>query len=244
MAPVRSRRFWVITLAVVLASVGAFRLGMWQWGRAEQKLALEESIRTRAAAPALDGRTLAARAGEAELLHRSVSLRGQWLAQHTVYLDNRQMQGRPGFYVLTPLRLSDVPSAVVLVQRGWVPRNFSERERLPEVATPAGDVTVSGRIAPAPSKLYEMGGTGSGPIRQNLDLSAFRQETGLPLIAGSVQQTGPASDGLLRDWPQPATGAGKNFGYAFQWWAIGGLILVLYVWFQFIAPRRRQRPHD
>ena len=32
-------------------------------------------------------------------------LQGRWQAEHTVYLDNRQMQGRPGFYVLTPLLL-------------------------------------------------------------------------------------------------------------------------------------------
>jgi surfeit locus 1 family protein len=237
-------RFWVITLAAVAGVLVAARLGTWQWGRAEEKLALEESIRTRAQAPVVDGGTLVAHAGDAELLHRTVRLRGQWLGEHTVYLDNRQMQGRPGFYVVTPLRLAEQPEAVVLVQRGWVPRNFSERERLPEVPTPSGEVSVAGRIGPAPSKLYEFDGKGGGPIRQNLDLSAFRQETGLPLIEGSVQQTGPAPDGLLRDWPQPASGAGKNFGYAFQWWAIGGLILVLYVWFQFFAPRRRHISHD
>ena len=49
------------------------------------------------------------------------------------------------------------------------------------------------------------------------------------------------SDGLLREWPQPASGAGKNIGYAFQWWAIAAVIAVLYVWFQFIQPRRQAR---
>jgi surfeit locus 1 family protein len=100
-------------------------------------------------------------------------------------------------------------------------------------------VTVSGRIAPAPSKLYAFDGADTGPIRQNLDLLAFRAETGLPLLEGSVQQTGAPSEGLLRDWPVPASSADKNYGYAFQWWALCGVIFLLYVWFQFIAPRRR-----
>ncbi|TFZ01107.1 SURF1 family protein [Ramlibacter rhizophilus] len=215
------------------------RLGLWQWSRAGEKLALQEAIEARASAPAVDARELVG-TGPPALLHRTAVLRGQWLAPHTVYLDNRQMQGRPGFYVVTPLQLADT-DAVVLVQRGWVPRNFAERERLPEVATPAGEVTVRGRIAPPPSKLYDFAGAGQGPIRQNLDLADFRAETRLPLLEGSVQQTGPASEGLLRDWPVPASGAGKNYGYAFQWWALCAVILFMYVWFQFIAPGRAKR---
>ena len=105
---------------------------------------------------------------------------------------------------------------------------------------PAGEVTLTGRIAPPPARLYEFDGAGTGPIRQNLALEAFRRETGLPLVDGSVQQAGNPSEGLLRDWPAPASGAEKNYGYAFQWWALSGLILILYVWFQFIAPRRRR----
>jgi surfeit locus 1 family protein len=153
------------------------------------------------------------------------------------------MQGRVGFYVMTPLRLSPdaagAPDAVVLVQRGWVPRSFTDRQQLPAITTPSGDVTVSGRIAPAPSKLYAFEGADTGSIRQNLDSLAFRAETGLPLLEGSVQQTGAPSEGLLRDWPVPASSADKNYGYAFQWWALCGVIFLLYVWFQFIAPRRR-----
>ncbi|WP_236589830.1 SURF1 family protein [Ramlibacter aurantiacus] len=225
-------------MAAALGIAATLALGQWQWSRAQQKLGLEAAIRARESEPSLDAGQLA-RADPGDLLHRRVQLRGQWVAQHTVFLDNRQMQGRPGFYVVTPLRLSGA-DAVVLVQRGWVPRNFVERERLPPVQTPPGEVTVGGRIAPPPAKLYEFAEAPGGPIRQNLDLPAFRAETGLPLMAVSVQQTGKASEGLLRDWPQPAGTAGKNLGYAFQWWALCALIFILYVWFQFIAPRRRR----
>lgn len=235
-------RWWFIALAALAGVALTFSLGMWQWGRAQQKLALQSAVEARQAAPMLDQAALVEAAGSPDLLYRTVQLRGQWLARHTVFLDNRQMQGRPGFYVVTPLKLSG-SDAVVLVQRGWAPRDFVERERLPPVVTPAGEVTVRGRIAPAPSKLYEFDGAGAGPIRQNLDWAAFRLETGLPLVDGSVQQIGTPSEGLLRDWPVPALGAGKNYGYAFQWWALCGLIFILYVWFQFIAPRRRGREH-
>mgnify|MGYP000894222214 CR=1 FL=1 len=65
--------------------------------------------------------------------------------------------------------------------------------------------------------------------------------TGLALPALAALQTGAASEGLLRDWPQPASGADKNYGYAFQWWALAALIAILYVWFQLIVPHRKAR---
>lgn len=239
----KTYRFWFYAAVAALGIATTLALGAWQWGRAQQRLGLQAAMHERAAQPPLEQGALLTAAGSPDLLHRAVTLRGQWLATHTVYLDNRQMQGRPGFYVVTPLRLSGLPgqqAAVVLVQRGWVPRDFQDRTRLPAVDTPAGEVTLTGRIAPAPARLYEFDGAAPGPIRQNLDLEAFRRETGLALVDGSVQQTGGPSEGLLRDWPAPASGAEKNYGYAFQWWALSGLIFILYVWFQFISPRRRR----
>jgi surfeit locus 1 family protein len=164
------------------------------------------------------------------------------VAERTVFLDNRQMQGGVGFYVVTPLRLAGTDRAV-MVQRGWAPRNFTAREQLPVVQTPTGEVEIEGRIAPPPSRLYQPGPAGTGPIRQNLDLPAFAAETGLALLSLSVQQTGAASQGLRRDWPEVSgRGPETNYGYAFQWWALCGLIAALYVWFQFIQPRRQAHP--
>ena len=239
MPRVTALRFWALTLVALAAGAATFSLGLWQWGRAQEKLALQAAIQARQALPPLAQDALRVAPRSPDLMHRAVALRGHWIARHTVYLDNRQMQGRPGFYVVTPLRLAG-SDAVVLVQRGWAPRHFTDREQLPAIETPAGEVTLVGRIAPAPSKLYEFDGAATGPIRQNLELAAFRAETGLPLVEGSVQQTGAPGEGLLRDWPVPASGADKNYGYAFQWWALCGVIFILYVWFQFIVPRRRK----
>jgi surfeit locus 1 family protein len=148
------------------------------------------------------------------------------------------MRGKPGFYVVTPLRLERAGS-VILVERGWVQRNFVQRDKLPDIITPQGVVELRGRLAPPPAKLYEFAGAERGPIRQNIDLAQFRAETGLALLPLSVQQTGEPSEGLLREWPEPASGVEKHYGYAFQWWALSALIAILYVWFQFIAPRRK-----
>ena len=147
------------------------------------------------------------------------------------------MSGKSGFWVVTPLALEGSPRWL-LVQRGWVPRDFTDRSRLPAVLTPQGLVTVSGRMAPPPSKLYEFDGVQTGRIRQNLDLTAFSAEIGQPLLPASLLQTDAASEGLLRDWAAPNLGVDKHHGYAFQWFGLSALIVSLYVWFQLILPRR------
>lgn len=241
MTPGPPIRFWAITLATALGVCAGLALGAWQLSRAAQKNALHAAISSRKASPALDGRELLALRNEAEVAWRPVRVQGRWVPEHTVFLDNRQMQGKAGFDVLTPLRIEGSDMAVV-VQRGWAPRNFLERERLPAVDTPTGVVEVRGLIAPPPPKLYAFAGPESGAIRQNLDLAEFRARTGLPLATGlSVQQTGTASDGLLREWTEPGSGVEKNYGYAFQWFALSILIAILYVWFQFISPRQKSQ---
>lgn len=250
----KTRSFWLTTVAAVFGVAATLALGVWQLSRAAQKDALQAAIAAQRQAAPLSVAGLVASvplvtagtsvgsadAAKADALHRAVVLRGTWMAERTVFLDNRQMGGKPGFYVLTPLRLQGQDAAVV-VQRGWVQRNFLDRTVLPVVATPVGMVEISGRMAPPPAKLYDFKGQESGPIRQNLGLADFSAETRLPLLGLSVLQTDPSSDGLLRDWPEVASGIGKHYGYAFQWFALSGLMAVLYVWFQFIAPRRRKR---
>jgi surfeit locus 1 family protein len=112
---------------------------------------------------------------------------------------------------------------------------------LPVIETPEGRVEVPGHLAPWPSRLYDFGGDETGPIRQNLDLSAFRQETGLNVLEVTLLQSGTASEGLLREWPVVASGVEKHHGYAFQWFGLSALIALLYVWFQIVQPRRKKR---
>lgn len=228
-----------MTVAALLGVALTLSLGRWQLSRAAQKEALQAAIEEQKARPALDSAALSAAPVPASLVYRPVALQGEWVAEHTVFLDNRQLDGKPGFFVLTPLRLAGAQQ-VILVQRGWVPRNFVDRTALPRVETPQGPVVIVGRIAPPPSKLYAFDGVETGPIRQNLDLAGFAAETRLPVLGVTVLQTG-ASDGLRRDWPEPNFGVAKHYGYAFQWFGLAGLISILYVWFQMVRPQQRRR---
>lgn len=239
-------RWLLITLATVLGVGVTVSLGRWQLDRAAQKEALQASMDGQSSKYLVDTALLLSAPEPDTLVHQHARLRGQWIAEQTVYLDNRQMNAKVGFFVLTPLRLEG-SAQVVLVQRGWVQRNFEERDKVPAIETPGGAVTVEGRMAPPSSKLFELGKPEASAIRQNLDLEQFRAQTRLPLLSVMLMQTGPASEGLLREWPAVNLGVEKHYGYAFQWFGIAAALALLYLWYQILKPLTRppkdSKPH-
>jgi surfeit locus 1 family protein len=241
----RARLGW---LAVAVA--GALltgRLGLWQLDRAHQKERAAALVAERARQPPLPAAALAAdEAAAAAQWQRRIALDGRWIAGRTVFLMNRTMDGRAGFYVMTPLRLPD--GGAVVVQRGWVARDDARTTQPPAVASPAGPVRVQGHVAPWPSHWIELGQPASGPVRQNLARAPFAAETGLALRPVTVveDESPGAADGLRRDWPAPDIGTLTNYGYAAQWFAMAAGCLGLWAWTQLLrrAPSRDRRIED
>jgi surfeit locus 1 family protein len=236
------KRGWVVLVAALALALLTARLGWWQLDRAAQKLAMQATLDQRAALPPLlaadwPGTADAAPAHE----YRRTQTSGVWLNEFSIYLDNRPINGRTGFYLVTPLRLDD--GTALLVQRGWLPRDAAERTHVLAPPAVAGVANVSGRIAPALSRLYEFDGAASGVIRQNLRIEAYALESRLKLKPWVLVQEDSAdrqpNDGLVRQWPAPNNGVHKHYGYAFQWFSLSLLTVGLYVWFQLIQPRRR-----
>ncbi len=229
-------RFGLVTLGAIGMAIVLASLGQWQLNRAAQKEAIQSALDLQGQKSPLDTARIVSSVDKLSLQQQRAVVQGTWLPAHTVFLDNRQMNSRVGFFVVTPLRLQE-SDQILLVQRGWIPRNFEARTVLPQVDTPAGVQTLEGRIAPPPSKLYEPGTPAITPIRQNLDLEQFRSQTGLALLPVMLIQTGHPSEGLLRDWPAISLGIEKHYGYALQWFAMAALVVALYLWFQILKPR-------
>ncbi|MFN7570878.1 MAG: SURF1 family protein [Betaproteobacteria bacterium] len=218
-----------IALVAAVAGIAAtVALGNWQTRRAEQKLALEAQWDAAfAMTPAmLDANSVAQ---IAQRLPVRVRAEGEFVHAKSVWLDNRQLDGRAGLWLATPLRTAD--GAVVLVLRGWAARDPADRARLPAPAQPAGRVAVEGiALAQAP-RLYELGSPQtSGPLPavwQNLDLPAYERASGLTVAPLIVMQTSDLADDLVRRWARPASGVEKHRGYAFQWYALAATLAVL-----------------
>jgi len=219
----RPRR-WT-SVAAVAGILLTLALGQWQVGRAAYKQSLQQRFDTQTSEPALRiGGQPVEREG---ILFRRVEVRGEFVPQHTVFVDNRIYKHQPGLHVATPLRIAGSQSHV-LVNRGWVAGN---RDRsLPQVNTPAGEQLVQG-VAVAYSERYLELSTevAEGRIRQNLVLERYRQETGLELQPFVIQQDNAADDGLLRVWSRPDLGRNTHLAYAFQWYAMSLAIFIYYL---------------
>jgi cytochrome oxidase assembly protein ShyY1 len=231
-------------LALLAAAAGAIALtlslGNWQTRRAAQKLAIEAQwdAAEQAAPRTLSSRELPA----ADALPMRVRLTGRFDHARSVWLDNRQLDARPGFWVITPLMLDG--GAVVLVNRGWIARDPADRARRPPIGEPAGEVTIDGLAVTHAPRLLELGEGGNAgalpAIWQNLDYAQYEAASGLAVARLVVQQTSAIDDGLQRRWVRPASGVDKHRGYAFQWYALAALIAILTLFFGLRAWRARR----
>jgi len=200
-------RWWAAALAAAGCAAG-IALGNWQLDRAAAKRA-----------------TAAAQV--------PLKLRGELLVRHTLYLQNRPHHGKPGYYVVQPLRQADGRS--VLVLRGW-----SAVNALPPA--PRGEVILEGVRREGLPRVYEVGTPDAGAsravgnVRQNMTLDEYAAWSGLTLEPYVIEQRSglvviqpPAPpDSLARDWPRAESGADKNDAYALQWYGLAALSLVLF----------------
>jgi len=211
-------------LAVLVAATVA--LGNWQRQRGAEKEALREQYELTAHQPPLE--LTAASVNVAALRFRPVRASGEFDGLRQVLIDNKVYAGRPGFDVVTPLKLAG-GERYVLVDRGWIAQG-AHRSELPRAPPPAGEIRVEGRINLPPAHYLELKmDAGAGPVRQNLDIDRIAAATGLPLLPFLIEQSGDAGDSLVRDWPPPDFGIDEHRGYMAQWYLLAGLGVVLWV---------------
>ena len=214
------------TLGALAGIAATLALGNWQLGRGQAKTALAQTIAvaSRDAPIELGGGHVSAD----DVVWRRVEARGRFAPQYGVLIDNRIAHGAVGYYVVMPLKLAG-SERYVLVNRGWIAATQA-RATLPEITTPAQEVTISG-MATVPGKRYlELSPQIiEGRVWQNLTLERYRANFPLTLQPVVIQQQSETPDGLVREWSAPDLGVDKHYGYAFQWFAMAAAIFVIYL---------------
>ena len=206
----------IATALVVSATVG---LAMWQFDRAAQKRALESAARSGMSAAAI---TLRAGDGVVPVRFQRVAVSGRFIPEGEVLIDNRVRARRPGYDVVSPLRMDD--GKVVAVNRGWIPARLDRT--IPDIPPPPSErTTVHGVFIPDQSDALELSSwtgwtewmrgndtgsvsetgleVGRGKVRQNLKLRDFARESNLDLRTTLVLalQSNPRRSGV-----EPPTG--------------------------------------
>jgi surfeit locus 1 family protein len=216
-------------IATVLLVALGIALGNWQERRAAEKTALRDRLEQRSAQGVLD--LTGAITALSPIEFRHVRLKGEFVPGWQIWLDNRPYQGRSGFYLLMPFKISGSDTHV-LVARGWLPADRTVHSRLPAVTTPSGTVTIEGTVTGSAGHVMQLGQAAAlspNAIVQNVEPAQFAQASGLKLQPFFVEQTGPAEPGMVRDWPAPSTGIEKHKGYAFQWYALAAMAFLFFV---------------
>jgi surfeit locus 1 family protein len=220
---------WIPFVAALTVAAIGMSLGQWQTRRAAEKETIEAKMFARESAhPARIGPDMQP---ADELEYRRVVIRGEFIQDWTVYLDNRPHQGVAGFYVLTPLKI-DGSDMHVLIARGWVKRDVADRTKLPSIATPDGQVEIEGIVRTRTGVVLQLGAAESlrpGAIVQNVNVAEVAQAAKLRMQPFVVEQLTDMRDALVRDWPRPSTGVEKHRGYAFQWYALAVTVLIFFV---------------
>jgi surfeit locus 1 family protein len=214
---------WPTLGAVLLVALTVY-LGVWQTHRGDEKEERQRLLEARMheTAVVLTG---SVPSGEA-LVYRRVRAVGEYDGAGQIYLDNQVMQGRAGYFVVTPLRLSD--GAIVLVNRGWIARAASYPAP-PPVPVPAGRVEVAGLATVPSSRFIELGPqTVSGSVWQNLTIDRYREATKarvLPVVIISQD----AGDGLVAVRETPDAGVARHREYALTWFSLAATTLALWL---------------
>jgi len=153
---------------LVIVAIACVLLGRWQLHRAAEREALMARIEAgRSATPVV----LSADTPTQTLQPwRKAQATGVWRNDLTVLLDNRNHDGRPGYWVATPLQLTSSETSsnanstapVLLVLRGWVARPIGPNQALPPLDGPQGTQTIVGEIQTHVPRLFDLGAlTGS-----------------------------------------------------------------------------------
>jgi surfeit locus 1 family protein len=222
---------WISLTAVVVATFGM--LGQWQLDRAEEKRAMFTAFHERGAAPRINlNDRLYRDKPVADMAGYAVSVDGQY-ASENVLLDNQVFQGRAGYMVYTPLKVTNSGYSI-LINRGWIAM-AAERSRAPEFAAmDQRAVKISGRASrPSATGLTLSGAEqverlGPRSLRvQRIDLPQLSQQLRAPLAAYTVLLDSDNAGGFARDWRTPGNDDERHLGYAFQWFAMAATVIVL-----------------
>lgn len=158
---------------------------------------------------------------------------GRYDTTHQFLLENIIVNGRYGYYVLTPL-VGDKDEPVLLVNRGWIEKGSDDVD-IGALDVPVTRMTVRGRAGSLPRAGYKMGAAidpGSNWPKRAVYPSTEEVASALdvPVQTFVLLMDHEEEHGFLRHWVPTEFGPGKHFAYAFQWFAMAAVLSGLLAW--------------
>ena len=216
-------RYWGAHLLMVAALAAAIGLGIWQLNAWQAGREADARDVSQAAPLALDEVMTGDDPFPGEYLGQPVTFAGEWLPEGTLYVADRDLNGKRGYWVMTPVLVGDSAMPVV---RGWSAQ--------PEAPRPSGPVDVRGWLQASEGS----GASDDDPeddVIPEMRIASVVEHVDADLFSAYVvaRDAGSATVGLEKITPESVpkvstTSHLRNLLYAFQWWIFGGF--AIYIW--------------
>jgi len=227
---------WKLTLFYLLLFPLLVGLGFWQLYRADYKQGLQDLYDQRAASTPINLSELKA---DQDVAYLPVKLRGRFDNQHHFLLDNRVLNGRPGYEVISALLLEPVVLVAgervekVWVNRGWLPMQ-ADRNILPVIEPVEDTQEVRGQLV-TPTEAFvlaEVPLSGQWPeVIQTVKLTVLDERRGAPQSLPYLLRLAASETGSFQvNWQPINTTPEKSLGYAVQWFLMALVLTGLFIW--------------
>jgi cytochrome oxidase assembly protein ShyY1 len=231
---------WPLHVAGVAAVVVTLLLGMWQYGVWQHHRDLAARDLQNAAAVPLEQLLGGGTQLTTDQVGAPVTVSGTWMTGSAFYVSGRELGGRSGYWLVTPLAWSDRPDHATLVVVGFVTE--------PAAAVPRGATEATGWLQPSESR-SEIDTDPSDDVLPTLSTASAAQRLTVTLSPGYVVMKSAVPEVSSTVVPPEslpklsATTSIRNLFYAFQWWTFGAF--AVFMWWRWsmdavLADRRRR----
>jgi len=228
-------KFSLLALLVYLSlTVLLISLGFWQMGRADEKRIFLQK-QAQSAEQDIVKLELLIELDLEKIRYRKVNVTGHFDQDHQFLIDNQIVNGRAGYFVMTPFKI-DNSNTAVLVNRGWVELN-KDRRILPDLPITNLKTSISARINHFPVVGIRLDGaeipTESWPsVVQVVDSEVLSNKLGYSLLSYQLELAADMKDGYIREWKKNTIiSPEKHIAYAVQWFGLAFTLTVLFLWF-------------
>ncbi len=210
------------------------KLGFWQLDRADQKKIINMSFVERQNQPPIQLNNENIQIPIKDIIWHRVSMKGSFLNDKNIILDNQIVEEKAGFLIYTPFKILD-SNKIILINRGWYPLSNSRKD-IPNIPPIKDMQTIEGEISQMPSSGISLGKV----ITEKLDESSFRLQKmdyevlssliSKDLMRYVVKLKKPIFDKTyILDSGMPVPDSDKNYGYAFQWFAMAFTLFIIFI---------------
>lgn len=240
-----SRRWWYVTIFVILGVIFLARLGFWQLDRLQQRRAQNAVIVQRWDQDPYDLNQNGLPADVEPLGYRRIQVTGKFDYANQVALKNQNREVEPGVNLVAPLVLPN--GQAILVARGWIPYADVDPAHWAQYNEKSDAITLVGLVQK--SQILAGAKPPETPQKEwfRIDVDAIQRQVPyelLPVFLLELPAPGAGYEDLpYREIPSEVAeiSEGNHFSYAIQWFMFAVILGGGYLPYIAYQEKRRQR---